>query len=335
MKSKKKYIWNQIRNLCIVQIFLSLLFFFIMFIPTVSAVVRDYVVKGYAIENMVFVYLIYLKGIRPMNEINKAFYAFGQGYTVEDIFNLRYGINADHEAMLIRLQSILNTEELIKSSRKQAEYLALQNQINPHFLYNTLEGIRSEALIKGVNSVAEMAEALAKFFRYTIANLDTLVTVEDELENVKNYWLIQQFRFGEHISLSIEYEEQDEKNILSTKIPKLILQPAVENSIRHGIEPMIEAGNVTIRFQLTDYHLIIIISDNGVGMDETTLDKINNQLRDTQISVDEKSNKKMPGGIAMANVNNRIKLIFGDKYGLCYYSTVGLGTDVEITIPIC
>ena len=109
---------------------------------------------------------------------------------------------------------MIDKNNLINVSKKQAEYLALQNQINPHFLYNTLEGIRSEALLAGLDSVAEMTEALGTFFRYTISQVEHLVTLEDELANIENYYYIQQFRFGDRLTLSIEYEHDDDRNQL-------------------------------------------------------------------------------------------------------------------------
>jgi len=127
-----------------------------------------------------------------------------------------------------KFREIIDTKELIEGSKKHAEYLALQNQINPHFLYNTLEGIRSEALIEGVDSIASMAETLAIFFRYTISNVDKLVTLEAEINNVKNYYKIQEFRLGDRLEFNIEFQVEDYHEVLQAKIPKLTLQPIFE-----------------------------------------------------------------------------------------------------------
>lgn len=269
----------------------------------------------------------------PIRQMNKTFKAVADGYTLEDLFKLEYSLTPEHKQMLMRIRSLLDAKELLDSSRKQAEYLALQNQINPHFLYNTLEGIRSEALLSHNPGIAHMTETLSNFFRYTISNLDTMVTVEDELRNVDNYYQIQKYRFGDRMKLSVEYEDGDEAVINSCRMPKLILQPVVENAIRHGLEPKVENGNIRIRFQLTEKRLLIFISDDGVGMDREQLDKLNGQLRGTRFEVREPDSPKTKGGIAMINVNNRIKLIYGDAYGMQFYSTRGCGTDVEITLP--
>ena len=235
-----------------------------------------------------------------------------------------------------RVRASYDKNHLINVSKKQAEYLALQNQINPHFLYNTLEGIRSEALLAGLDSVAEMTEALATFFRYTISQVEHLVTLEDELANIENYYYIQQFRFGDKLALHIEYEhdeEWDELDILQFRLPKLTLQPIVENSIYHGIERKIGRGNLVIRICISNERLRIRISDDGMGMAEEKLKLLNEKLRRLTLDdVQEENGKK--GGIALVNVNNRIKLLFGEEYGITFYSREGAGTDVMITLPL-
>ena len=230
------------------------------------------------------------------------------------------------------VDQMFNSTQMMDLNKRQAQYLALQNQINPHFLYNTLESIRGEALIAGLGSVAEMTEALAKFFRYTITKVENLVTVEEELENCETYFRIQQYRFGDRLKLHIECDEAERENIMNCKIPKLTLQPILENSIIHGTELKIGTGNLRIKFERTEKRLIICISDDGVGMDEETLAKLNRRLGKGRnlIAYDEKEKK---GGIALANVNNRIQLLFGEEYGMHIYSIEQKGTDVEITIP--
>ena len=217
---------------------------------------------------------------------------------------------------------------LFLASKREAQILALQNQINPHFLYNTLETIRSEAIMNGAVNAGTMAEALATFFRYTISNLDYLVQIEDELENIQNYFTIQHYRFG----IQITYDEED-KNILRLYIPKLIMQPVVENAIYHGIEQKLGAGQVTISISYTKQNLDIMISDDGIGIKDTELSEINNRLwTDSENYGYEKSEKS--GGIAIRNVNQRIKLLFGEEYGIWLNSIYGIGTDVHIKLPV-
>ena len=221
---------------------------------------------------------------------------------------------------------------LFLAFKREAQILALQNQINPHFLYNTLETIRSEAIMNGAVNAGTMAEALATFFRYTISNLDYLVQIEDELENIQNYFTIQHYRFGNKIGIQITYDEED-KNILRLYIPKLIMQPVVENAIYHGIEQKLGAGQVTISISYTKQNLDIMISDDGIGIKDTELSEINNRLwTDSENYGYEKSEKS--GGIAIRNVNQRIKLLFGEEYGIWLNSIYGIGTDVHIKLPV-
>ncbi|SHO44550.1 sensor histidine kinase [Anaerocolumna xylanovorans] len=269
--------------------------------------------------------------LRPYRETKKMMDLFSKGYILQGIFELRYPLCPATERMNSKFKEMLNTKELISASKKQAEYLALQNQINPHFLYNTLEGIRSEALYAGITEVALMTEALSSFFRYTISNVEHMVTLEEELNNVKNYFIIQQFRFEDRLSISIDTGIEKEE-LLSAKIPKLTLQPVVENAIYHGLEEKIGKGIVRIKIESTGKRLIITISDNGLGMTEEKVIALNKKFR--AISLDGmKQEDTTKSGIALMNVNSRIKLLFGDEYGLYIYSTQNEGTDVEITIP--
>lgn len=265
-------------------------------------------------------------------ETSKVLQLFAKGYTMQGIYDLRFPFSPEMEDAVKKLKTLINTNELINSSKRQAQYLALQNQINPHFLYNSLEGIRGEAIAAGLNNVAEMTEALATFFRYTISNMEHLVTVEDELTNIENYYIIQQYRFGERLNLNIEIGCEDKSDILRCRLPKLTLQPIVENSIFHGIERKMGKGNVSIKLETTSRRLIITVSDDGLGMEAERLYELNEKLK-TQSFDYVKPDSERKGGIAIINVNNRIKLLFGEEYGINIYSTLNYGTDVEITLP--
>lgn len=275
--------------------------------------------------------------IKPYRETKTVYEQFVLGYVVSDFFSARYPLSPEEDQAIRKLNAMIDRNNLINVSKKQAEYLALQNQINPHFLYNTLEGIRSEALIAGLDSVAEMTEALATFFRYTISQVEHLVTLEDELANIENYYYIQQFRFGDKLTLQIEYDRADDEfnelEILQYRLPKLTLQPIVENSIYHGIERKIGQGHLNIRIGVSDKKMWIRISDDGLGMSEERLKQLNDKLRFLSLDgVEETPGQK--GGIAIVNVNNRIKLLFGEEYGITVYSREGVGTDVMVSLPL-
>lgn len=333
---KWEYLMNRVKLLTAAAILLILLQFMVIFnldeknggVNVISGVLAGLF--------LTLLYLGYSTVYRPYRTDQRVKQVFARGDAFGDIFGLPYKISEADEAMLRRFSEVLDTKEIINVSKKQAEYLALQNQINPHFLYNTLEGIRSEALIAGVDSIAEMTEALSTFFRYTISQVNNLVTLEDELANIENYYYIQQFRFGDKLELNIEYvhdDDTDDSDILAYRLPKLTLQPVVENSIYHGIEKKIGKGHLKIRITATKENLIIKISDDGMGIEPDKLKSLNDKLR--VLSLDDVNPKvSAKGGIAVMNVNNRIKLLFGENYGVYIYSQPGVGTDVEITLPV-
>lgn len=274
----------------------------------------------------------YIWVIRPYRRMEKTMRLFLDGYITE-LSELQGAGMTPAEAMLVeRLGEMLDSGKLLKLNKRQAQYLALQNQINPHFLYNTLESIRSEALIAGLTGVADMTEALAAFFRYTISKVENLVSVEEELENCQTYFRIQQYRFGSRLDLTIECDPEEREEIYGCRLPKLTMQPILENSIIHGTECKIGTGHLTIHLERSGKRLLIRISDDGVGMDEEVLSRMNERLgRSGQAFASQGSETR--GGIALVNVNNRIHLLFGEEYGLHVFSMPGVGTDVEINMP--
>lgn len=273
----------------------------------------------------------YIWVIRPYRRMEKTMRLFLDGYITE-LSELQGAGMTPAEAMLVeRLGEMLDSGKLLKLNKRQAQYLALQNQINPHFLYNTLESIRSEALISGLASVADMTEALAAFFRYTISKVENLVSVEEELQNCETYFRIQQYRFGPRLSLSVLCDPDDRDEIYRCRLPKLTMQPILENSIIHGTELKLGSGRLTIRLERSGTRLLITISDDGVGMDEKALARMNERLEKSGKEV--ASGEESKGGIALVNVNNRIHLLFGEEYGLHVFSMPGVGTDMEISLP--
>ena len=270
---------------------------------------------------------------RPYREHEKIEKRFLAGYMFSEEDLERAVLTPTMREEMEMMEKIIRSPQLMDLNKRQAQYLALQNQINPHFLYNTLESIRGEALIAGLSGVADMTESLAKFFRYTITKVENLVSVEEELDNCETYFGIQKYRFGDRLQLHIEYDPDEWEEIMNCRIPKLTLQPILENSIIHGTELKIGEGNLWIRFRRTEKRLVITISDDGVGMDEETLERLNEKLNRGVDAITQQPEEKQ-GGIALANVNNRIHLIFGDEYGMHVYSMADSGTDVEISIPV-
>ena len=270
--------------------------------------------------------------VLPYKKIENNMTLFLKGYTIDGLQDSEIALTKEVDKIFSELIQLLKSEQMLNENKRQAQYLALQNQINPHFLYNTLESIRSEAMEAGMESVVCMTEALAHFFRYTISNMENMVTLEEELDNINTYFLIQKYRFEERIGLTIEYDEEEHDLLNHCLLPKLTLQPVVENSIIHGIERKMGFSTVRIVLRCTEKRLIIQVSDDGIGMQPEALDDLNRKLN--QSLFESLHNKKKKGGIALVNVNNRIHLIFGEEYGMTVYSTPGVGTDVMIELPL-
>ena len=322
MDNKKKVIYTN--YIFAVLIMINIVLLALCFILQVSVLILAVLLAEIVILSVVLMLLnkqdVYIKNFL-LNHENKYLRKLYMFHSPEEGKLYEFMINNKDE-----------NRNLFLASKREAQILALQNQINPHFLYNTLETIRSEAIMNGAVNAGTMAEALATFFRYTISNLDYLVQIEDELENIQNYFTIQHYRFGNKIGIQITYDEED-KNILRLYIPKLIMQPVVENAIYHGIEQKLGAGQVTISISYTKQNLDIMISDDGIGIKDTELSEINNRLwTDSENYRYEKSEKS--GGIAIRNVNQRIKLLFGEEYGIWLNSIYGIGTDVHIKLPV-
>lgn len=322
MDNKKKVIYTN--YIFAVLIMINVVLLALCFILQVSVLILAVLLAEIVILSVVLMLLnkqdVYIKNFL-LNHENKYLRKLYMFHSPEEGKLYEFMINNKDE-----------NRNLFLASKREAQILALQNQINPHFLYNTLETIRSEAIMNGAVNAGTMAEALATFFRYTISNLDYLVQIEDELENIQNYFTIQHYRFGNKIGIQIMYDEED-KNILRLYIPKLIMQPVVENAIYHGIEQKLGAGQVTISISYTKQNLDIMISDDGIGIKDTELSEINNRLwTDSENYGYEKSEKS--GGIAIRNVNQRIKLLFGEEYGIWLNSIYGIGTDVHIKLPV-
>lgn len=244
-----------------------------------------------------------------------------------DLYPVAHSLNHIHS----RLRESIDREYVAHMKQKDAEIHALQSQINPHFLYNTLDAIRGLALINNDEAVADMTEALSAFFRYSIGQKGHIVTLRDELENIQSYLVIQNNRFKNKLSFQVLIDG-DKEWVLDCRLPKLLLQPVIENAVYHGIEPKVGPGRITIRILTTEERLIINVQDDGVGMAEEDLQSIIQKLRQGKHL--EESPSSQSSGIALININQRIILNYGEQYGITFTSTKGLGSEVELSLPV-
>jgi two-component system sensor histidine kinase YesM len=240
------------------------------------------------------------------------------------------GIYADIQKLFIRMKDLILRETNIHLMKKQAELDALQSQINPHFLYNTLDVIRGQASEHHIKDIELMALSLSKMFRYSISNHDEFVSLDDELENIDCYLTIQNVRFNNKLLCQKNIDE----DTLQCKIPKLIIQPIVENAIYHGLEQKLGSGKLTIRSYRTRSRLMISIHDNGLGIKPERLAEINETLSAQNAGSRLISKSGTRFSIGLSNVNSRIKLLFGNEFGLVIYSSEGYGTTVQMNLPV-
>lgn len=216
-------------------------------------------------------------------------------------------------------------EENVREQRakRKNELKALQAQINPHFLYNTLDSIIWMAESGKNEEVVNMTSSLAKLLRQSIGNEDEIVTIQKEIEYTSNYLSIQKMRYRDQLEYIIDVDEE----ILDQKIVKLVIQPLVENAIYHGIKYVEGRGMLILLGSMRDGKVVLSIQDNGPGMDEETLKHILEKK-----TLPAGKNRKS-GHVGIYNVHNRLQLYYGKEYGLSYESAPGLGTCVYITIP--
>lgn len=246
-----------------------------------------------------------------------------------DLWN-RLPFREELDRMIDERQETLMAKRDMEDYDRQATLQALQSQINPHFLYNTLECIRGQALLDDNREIATMLEALGDFFRYSISRKENIVLLRDEIQNIRGYLLIQNYRFPDRFDLELEYLE-DQDLLDSCYVPKLMLQPIVENSILHAFENKLK-GTIVIQIDADEEHLLITVSDNGDGMEESVLKELNARIRGERDS-EPRPVQSHGNGIALENVNKRIAVLFGKQYGMQVYSSPGTGTDVEIILP--
>ena len=212
-------------------------------------------------------------------------------------------------------------KEELKRKQKEMQFEMLASQINPHFLYNTLETIRMKAYCNGETELAGVVKKLSKLLRRNLEVSDRSVSLASELEMIEAYLSIQKFRFGERISYQIQSEIENDKYYL---LP-LLIQPIVENAFIHGLEAKQGNGKILCSIKEEKQCLAIAVSDNGMGMSDEKLDLLKRSLQG-----EETEGKKRVG---LKNINERIKLYYGDRYGITVDSAEMEGTTVTIILP--
>ncbi len=223
------------------------------------------------------------------------------------------------------LKQYINQSYVAQIRQNEAELTALKSQIYPHFLYNTLEVIRMTALDDSESRVPEMIEALSEQIHYLIGPMQDMVPLEKEMDIVRKYVYLLNCRISNKIQLSMNIQ-----SVSSKIVPKLILQPVVENAYVHGIKPKNGSGCIMIEAYVEDTIFHINVMDNGVGMDKEAVNRLYEIMNGTNPGIKSAYNWQ---SIGLKNVNDRIKYLYGEQYGIEITSTVGIGTNVHISMP--
>jgi two-component system sensor histidine kinase YesM len=226
--------------------------------------------------------------------------------------------------MIGKIRELLDAKIKEQENLKRAELRALQAQINPHFLYNTLDTIIWMAEAQKTDQVVEIVSALSSFFRISLSKGRDWITIGEELERIKSYLTIQRMRYSDIMDFRIEADEE----VLDNSILKLILQPLVENALYHGIKNKRGGGTITVHArQKNETEILLEVEDNGIGLTPDKLAQLQAELADTS------GEMKLESGFAIGNVNKRIRLYYGNPYGLSIQSGYNTGTCATLVIP--
>jgi two-component system sensor histidine kinase YesM len=239
---------------------------------------------------------------------------------VDEITELGMSFNI----MIGKIKELLDSKIKEQENLKKAELRALQAQINPHFLYNTLDTIIWMAESKKTDQVVKIVSALSNFFRISLSKGMDWITIGEEVERIKSYLTIQKMRYRDILDFKIEVE----KDVAENTILKLILQPLVENALYHGIKNKRQGGTINIRARrMGDNEVLLEVEDDGIGFTPEKLAQLRAELED------DSGDFKMESGFGIGNVNNRIRLYYGRSYGVSIRSEYNTGTCVTLVIP--
>lgn len=224
--------------------------------------------------------------------------------------------------LVLHINDLIARSEALFEEKKNMEINLLQQQINPHFLYNTLDSIRWMAIIQKNQGIEQITSSLINLLRNVTKGINEKITLREELVLASDYVKIQQLRYSE----IFDFHQEIPDELLDCKIIKFSLQPLIENALLHGIEPKGIFGEIHLSATSDEHNLYITIQDNGIGMSEEEIESLNNSLKH--------NDTYFKNNVGIPNVNSRLKLIYGDSYGLSYSSLRDSYTKVTIHIPL-
>ena len=281
---------------------------------------------------LVLAYVMTKNMIRPLEELSTTMSRQGKDLSFYSPYMNRTDeigtLYNEYSNMLEELNASIKRDYQDKLNILDAQMKSLEARINSHFLFNTLESINSMAEIDENEDIATMSLALGNMFRYAIKTPSEIVTLQDEINHVKDYVSIQAIRFSNKFTLTLDIPDE----LYQQKVLKLILQPLVENSFYHGLNYCTVGDTITIQAKRDSTILYITVSDNGQGMTQEVLDELRAKLSE-EASFTELGHRNKQG-IGLKNIHSRIELYYGRGYGLSITSTPGEGTSITIKIPV-
>lgn len=242
-------------------------------------------------------------------------------------------LESGYNTMMKRIKELIEEEYQKNMELKNAQLVALQAQINPHFLNNTLNLIGGIALAKNVPEIYQIARTIGDLLRYAIRSDGDMVYLMDEIKHMQNYLFIQEHRFSGRCSTKLSLDDK----AFNCKLPKFIIQPIVENAFEHGLQHKEGKWNIEIRIKAIANRIGIMIKDNGSGIDEENVKRIRAELQSGISMMADRTGTSIPEkrkGIGLRNVNARLKLHFGKRYGARIFSKQGVGTLVVLVVPM-
>ena len=290
------------------------------------------IIIGFSVILLMIIYFFYSKMMnKPIRTLKDAMEQIQDGnldtrVTIksnDEVGFLAKGLNQMTENLQNHIQQVYIAEIL----QRDAEIEALKTQIQPHYLYNTLDVIRMTAITNDDNVTAEMIDSLSGQLKYLIGNARDMVTLQAEIDSIRNYFKIIRIRYENRFELEINIEE----NLLGLEVPQLIIQPVVENAVKYGLKPKSGTGVIAVNAREEDGCLEITVMDNGVGMEPERLKTVQERLESPETVKHPKSKR---ASLGLKNVYDRIKLMFGDTYGLEISSFENIGTMVKYRLPI-
>lgn len=279
-------------------------------------------IAGALLLMLLFIFLLYRSLTKPLNDLSKAMKTVQEHHFELQLPNEYHDeigrLTDSFNQMVHKINSLIREVYQEKLAQKNAELEALQAQINPHFLYNTLDSVNWMAIEHGEMDISRIVVALGKLMQYSMDTEQAQATLEQEYAHLEDYLCVQKNRLESRLEYRLEMDEQ----VREVKVPKLILQPLVENAIKHGIEPCGRPGTVLVSSVLWGDEIRITVEDNGCGMRTEQLDAVRRDCDDDDWA-----------GIGLRNVVRRIKLYFGDRSRLVIQSTPNQGTVMTLILP--